>query len=1242
MVSTVTSTTFSQLYKDDFTDSDNYHRILFNSGRALQARELTQLQTIIQREAERHGRFTFKEGAAVQGGSATLNNFYEYAKLDTTVYTLPTTDIVGEVFVGQTSGIKVRILEVAPADNGDPATVYVSYTDNASNSGGAAPVRLTAGEIILGSTSAVELKVQSTNTTLNPATGRGCQITTPASTYFVSGHFVYVEKQSLILSRYSNTPTVTAGYLVTEQVVTANDDEALYDNQNATPNLSAPGADRYRIRLTLTTNTVVDSDQTFIPAYKVVNGQIVNPTIPVDKGLADLGRVMAQRTYEESGNYTVKTHLVNTTDNDSDTSKLDINISPGISYVQGFRNELVNPTKITINKPRTTETINNDVVAAGYGNYILSTDNGFAGLPAINNFATVNLRTAVTYGGSTIGTARVRAVEKIGTILKVYIFDVAMNAGQSFRDVRSIGLSTANYVDVKLTNGVARIEDTANRNLLFPLRRGRPYALTDISLTTQRRFTGTTTGSGTIQFNLSATGETFANSSSWIISLDSTGAHQTVSVTSGGDGTASVTLGSLPTSAAVTMVAYVNKGAATVKTKTITTRTATLTPNGDGTVDLERADVYSITSVIDATTSENITYKYKLDTGQRDAFYDEGKLILQKLYSAPSGDVTVTYKYFEHGTSGDFFAVNSYTGQVTYENIPSYRQSNGEVVPLRDVLDFRPRKGNGVNNFTGTGAVVIELPKNTNLVTADIAYYKGQAGTVTVTPDGRFLFVAGETASDPRRVDTPETSMDLAYLTLNPYVLNDSDISIRHVDNKRYTMRDIGRIEKRMDKIEEITTLSLLELETNTLEVLDSSGNNRLKVGLTADNFSDHSLSATNLPEYHAAVDPISRELRAPFVTHSTELVYDSANSEYTKLVGDNVYPVYTEVEYISNTTPTDAVSVNSFNLGVVVGNIKLSPSSDTWVDTDRKPAKMIPDGDKLDISNKTLWNDWNFNWSGLKSDADQTISKSNKVGGTTTTITAKVVSDESVLDFQGDKVIAKVSLNYMRNKFIFFKAEGLRPNTRYFAFFDNKEVSGTWVQTGSSKFQYYASLAKDSVYLNPGTQFKNATKFPQSLGGPTPEIFSDANGVVEGIFFVPNRDDIKFFTGERTLLIIDIQSINRAAATSYAEVTFTSAGSLYTYQESYKSSRKYKIEVTKSVVEDPIPTPESSSSGDHISPTDPWYSTAVVTPSGKGIYYGLGVCGSLPTSTGSSSTGATTSKTESSFNLFKPSTWFK
>ena len=53
--------------------------------------------------------------------------------------------------------------------------------------------------------------------------------------------------------------------------------------------------------------------------------------------------------------------------------------------------------------------------------------------------------------------------------------------------------------------------------------------------------------------------------------------------------------------------------------------------------------------------------------------------------------------------------------------------------------------------------------------------------------------------------------MHLYTLFLPAYTLDTADVNIEHVDNKRYTMRDIGRIEKRIETAEYYTQLSLLE-----------------------------------------------------------------------------------------------------------------------------------------------------------------------------------------------------------------------------------------------------------------------------------------------------------------------------------------------------------------------------------------------------------------------------------------------
>ena len=69
-------------YYDDFNEAKNYHRILFKPGYSVQARELTQLQTALQAQIDRHGQFAFKDGSRVINGKATLNVNYDFIKIE--------------------------------------------------------------------------------------------------------------------------------------------------------------------------------------------------------------------------------------------------------------------------------------------------------------------------------------------------------------------------------------------------------------------------------------------------------------------------------------------------------------------------------------------------------------------------------------------------------------------------------------------------------------------------------------------------------------------------------------------------------------------------------------------------------------------------------------------------------------------------------------------------------------------------------------------------------------------------------------------------------------------------------------------------------------------------------------------------------------------------------------------------------------------------------------------------------
>ena len=109
MTKKYTEQVFRTTYRDDFLEEDNYHRVLFNSGKALQARELTQLQTIIQKEISRLGSNLFVEGAAIKPGGLKIEENYHFIKL-VGPSTLPDISFMpNSVFVESTSGIKVRV-----------------------------------------------------------------------------------------------------------------------------------------------------------------------------------------------------------------------------------------------------------------------------------------------------------------------------------------------------------------------------------------------------------------------------------------------------------------------------------------------------------------------------------------------------------------------------------------------------------------------------------------------------------------------------------------------------------------------------------------------------------------------------------------------------------------------------------------------------------------------------------------------------------------------------------------------------------------------------------------------------------------------------------------------------------------------------------------------------------------------------------------------------------------------------
>ena len=1142
MAITKNENTFSSTYKDDFSETDNYQRILFNSGRALQARELTQMQTIIQKQMERFGKNIFKDGAVVVPGGLNVDTNIEFVKLVS--YPTPVM-YAGDILTETATGVKARVIDFIAAEDSDPPTVLVDYIDAGNFVVGTESPRFTSGNALTNGDESGNGGTDGTVVTGSGVVGKACRASVGNGAYFIRGLFVQTQPQTIIVSKYSNTPTTSIGFIVTEDIVSVEDTTALYDNQNVLPNETAPGADRYRITLTLAADNSasVDSDTNFIVTNNLIDGVIQQP---IDENTYSvIGDEMALRTKEESGDYTVNDPIVFFTEKDSDELTLDVD--PITAYVDGYRVTKPQKTFIDVNKSQTTSGVLTDEnISATYGHYVVS--DTIKGLPNVNEFEQWNLKAGAGATGLTLGTARIRSVVPDGANYRYHIFDIQMDSSLNFRDVVSIGADANNYADLVLENNNAVIKEANNNNVFFDLPRIRPKKDNGVdvgSLTVQRRFLKTSTGGGDLNI-IRTSGELVdpeigVDLTSWIITEDSDGTIvDTTPTTTNGE---VVSYTGLTPSTQYEILGFVARGSASVeRSKTLQTGASDTFPaaaiESDGSglrfFTLSNQDIYSFDSISDGS-GNSILNRFTTDNGQRDNFYDFGRVILNNGQSIPA-TTNVYYKYFSHDATdatlggGDFFSVNSYTGQIDYEDIPKYRQKNGEEIELRNVLDFRSAKHTD-GTFSGGNSFVHALPANTDVITADINYYQSRIDVLVTNTEGEIVYIEGTPAENPLKPVIPDNALELANFTLNPYTDNADDLSIQYVDNRRYTMRDIGNIVKRIDNIEEAVTLSLLELETSTLEVLDASGNNRFKNGFFADNFKDFKFSDVLNGEYLASID-LDENTINPFIIQNNARIefkpgttsYNGTSSNVT-LRGDQLMLSYSEAVEINQNLATGISNVNPYDVVVYEGTLELSPNTDQWITVDRatRTIQLNRGETEQQIRNRIRANFIRPTQSEL------TPIENTVLGGLdlrpgfnvgSTTVTTRLKSTQRKLNqlAAGGFVTGVNIIPFIRSRKVFFRAEGLSPNREHFLYFDRTPIAN-FAREETAGFKFFADSSGVDVLTNASN--RNVTSHPQ---GST-SLISDQFGTIVGSFFVPHNNNLKFEVGSRDVTIMDISA---------------------------------------------------------------------------------------------------------------------
>ena len=314
-------------YYDDFSESKNFHKVLFRAGRPVQARELTQSQSLLQNQVQRFGDHMFKEGSIVNGAETDIDMDVEFVKVEATNPNGAGTadvssfiaDFKGKIIQGESSGAVAEVITTVAQTSTDPDTLIVKYLQEGSDGSSTvqASVRFKAAEelreVTVSSSGGIsvasnnnEFKVLSESEDTN-FVGRSSIANINEGVVFIRGFFVKVDAQTLVLEKYSGKPSFRIGLNVTESIETSASDTSLLDNAQGTTNENAPGADRLKFTLTLAKFSLTDTTDTNFVELGRVNAGVIE--LEINRPIyGHIEQALARRTFDANGDFVVR-HL---------------------------------------------------------------------------------------------------------------------------------------------------------------------------------------------------------------------------------------------------------------------------------------------------------------------------------------------------------------------------------------------------------------------------------------------------------------------------------------------------------------------------------------------------------------------------------------------------------------------------------------------------------------------------------------------------------------------------------------------------------------------------------------------------------------------------------------------------------------------------------------------------------------------------------------------------------------------
>lgn len=1108
--------------------------------------------------------------------------------------------------------------------------------------------------------------------------------------FFIKGNCVPVKKQfkGIILD---DEELVYTGYVVltvSEDTVNYNEDRTLLDNSNGFPNYASPGADRYQIELSLDVIQDETTNLSNIIILEIQDSNIILET-KVENNESPLNDIFATRTSEESGDYVLDPFTseirdiwggegddgysqgkfnglyktiqdLNEAGYESVTDSKDdyaITIQPSTAYVKGFRVDLPEQISLFASRARESYTDKNNgeflqtAITADLGTYVEGyiddTEFGMPGLDYQNvglyqMWKTTDINDNA--GANIVGECRISTVELLGeddngrVRARLYLTNISRSnpSDRPYRDVKRITTS-------------ASLDDIGKMEFIVERKNGKLIHDTNISSSflqlpyqtvkevkslkgTEKRIliSNVEANSNLVTFTSDDNGFIDKSKSNLVVMFDNeNGTYTHIDNESYeiqfGTGTSanSITIdidgaNAVHANKKVVLLASVesnlspNQGKK-VKTSVVDLDVTSKIPNdGRDPVEFKVGDRIELDGVYHLISIDTTEWELIFD-GQRKNNYQNAKVRCLK-----EGATTISYTHWDFVGGGNFYTVNSYKyaddSQVPLEEIPIFQKTS-----LSDIIDLRTVPSS-IERFALDPYSTIEM---------DLDFYLPRKDLVTVNTNGIFSIIKGEADLKPQFPSVPDDSMILFNISLFPYTFDLNGIIKDRVNNRRYTMRDIGQLDSRISNVEYYTALSLLEKSAKDKGIYGTDGEERFKNGFIVDGFRGHTVGNISEKYYKCSVKRNQGKLypyhfgsNLPFdIVDDNEIGTDSEFNKSCSTKRVIGFP-YKEITYVNQKLGTQFISVQPFETINSVGVMELNPEVDTFVDMKTDPAIETDLFNELNTTISQLaeeagvlgteWDSWqtvNRRRISRQSETNvisestillgeernvttnsdfQRIGFRRGIGITditttnfdvvdtalTTTVTETVESVTRELDqvrtgtrtrLTEDSInkslgtfLTSVSYKpYMRSRQVWVRVEDLKPNTKYYAFFDDVDVTKYVTRyTGSlNVLDFNANASTNRRFRFYNRRYLRASN-GRTWGGQNPRsLITNSDGVLQAAFIVPNTPTLKFASGEKTLKFTDSPRNLESEETSSAIARYISNGLGATQQESIVST---------------------------------------------------------------------------------------